>query len=131
MEGRRATPRRCTLVLDAVQAEGAWVDAACGAAEPEVDLWEAGHLYPSWENTVRLAALTGTPLEVLLSREPMGPDTSFARCGNSLFGKELRQSFHPALVELTVAADPGHASMSAASAIIEAAFKERFKALMG
>lgn len=124
-------PRRCTLALDAVQAQGAWVDAACGATEPEVDLWEAGQLYPSWENTVRLAALTGTLLEALLSREPLAPEPTFTRCGNSLFGKELRQSFLPALVELTVSADPAPASVSAASSIVEDAFTERFKDLLG
>ena len=124
-------PWRCTLVLDAARAEGAWVDIACGADEPEVDLWEAGKLYPSWENTVRLAALANIPLEELLSREGLGPDTSFVRCGNAIFAKELRQSFLPALVDLTVAADPRRATVGAASAIVSEAFNEWFKALIG
>lgn len=123
-------PRRLTMALDAVHAEGTWVDVACGAEEPEVTLWEAGQLYPSWENTVRLAALTGTPLMELLSREDLGPDESFARCGNAVFGKELRAGYLPALVELTVAAYPDRASLPAAAAVVKDAFMERFKFLM-
>ncbi|PZU04736.1 MAG: hypothetical protein DI630_00470 [Gordonia sp. (in: high G+C Gram-positive bacteria)] len=36
---------------------GPQVDIACGASEPDVDNWELGHLYPTWDQTVALAQL--------------------------------------------------------------------------
>jgi hypothetical protein len=39
--------------------EGPEVDIACGAKEPDVDRWEEGELYPTWEQLVLLAELTG------------------------------------------------------------------------
>lgn len=50
-------PDRITACLDAQGLEGPEVDVACLAREPEVDLWEAGVLYPSWEQTLALAHL--------------------------------------------------------------------------
>ena len=52
-------PARITLLLDMHSLEGPEVDAACGAVEPAVDLWEAGLLIPSWEQVVLLARLVG------------------------------------------------------------------------
>jgi hypothetical protein len=52
-------PAHITIALDALDLYGPEVDAACLAREPEVDEWEAGRLYPQWEQVVALAALTG------------------------------------------------------------------------
>ena len=54
-------PFRITMALDARRLCGPQVDAACGAAEPDVDLWEAGKLYPTWEQVRLLAELCGVP----------------------------------------------------------------------
>lgn len=52
-------PARITTALDAMGLDGPEVDAACGAAEPDVDRWEAGELYPTWEQFKALSRLTG------------------------------------------------------------------------
>lgn len=57
--GGLVIPDRITLALDMCGLHGPEVDIACGAAEPEVDQWEAGERYPSWEQLRALAALTG------------------------------------------------------------------------
>lgn len=50
-------PERITMLLDMHGLYGPEVDAACNAEEPEVDLWEAGKLYPRWDQVLALAAL--------------------------------------------------------------------------
>lgn len=52
-------PHYITLALDAQGLHGPEVDEACGAHEPDVDRWEAGELYPTWEQLRALAELTG------------------------------------------------------------------------
>lgn len=52
-------PDRITAALDMRGLHGPEVDAACLAAEPEVDQWEAGERYPQWRQLVALARLTG------------------------------------------------------------------------
>lgn len=52
-------PARITAALDIAGLYGPDVDTACGAQEPDVDLWEAGVKYPTWQQVVALAALTG------------------------------------------------------------------------
>lgn len=52
-------PHRITMALDLRKLYGPEVDAACGAAEPDVDRWEAGELYPTWEQLKLLSDLTG------------------------------------------------------------------------
>jgi hypothetical protein len=52
-------PDHITVALDMGNHYGPEVDAACLAAEPEVDLWEAGRLYPRWEQVRALSKLTG------------------------------------------------------------------------
>lgn len=52
-------PAAITFALDALGLYGPEVDRACGAEEPAVDLWEAGKLYPTWEQLCALADLTG------------------------------------------------------------------------
>ena len=51
-------PCTITIALDAHGLYGPEVDRACRAEEPDVDLWEAGKLYPRWDQLVALAALT-------------------------------------------------------------------------
>jgi transcriptional regulator with XRE-family HTH domain len=46
-----------TMWLDYRRLDGPEVDAACGVAEPTVDLWEAGRVYPTWEQLTALAKL--------------------------------------------------------------------------
>ncbi|MFC7344574.1 hypothetical protein [Saccharopolyspora griseoalba] len=55
----RVVPHRITLSLDFRGLQGPEVDAACKAREPEVDQWEAGIVYPRWDQLVALAELTG------------------------------------------------------------------------
>ena len=52
-------PAMITMALDLRGLYGPQVDRACLAAEPDVDQWEAGELYPSWEQLRALARLTG------------------------------------------------------------------------
>lgn len=52
-------PAAISFALDAKGLYGPDVDTACLAAEPDVDMWERGALYPTWEQLVALAALTG------------------------------------------------------------------------
>lgn len=56
-------PHRITMALDLRKLYGPEVDEACGAAEPDVDRWEAGELYPTWRQFKLLAELTGFPLK--------------------------------------------------------------------
>ena len=53
-------PWRITVALDAHSLYGPEVDAACGVEEPAVDMWEAGTLYPTWEQLCALATLCQT-----------------------------------------------------------------------
>ena len=55
-------PARITVALDAIGAEGAWVDEALDGAEPMVDQWEAGELVPTVGQVEKLAELTGFPV---------------------------------------------------------------------
>jgi hypothetical protein len=52
-------PWRITAALDLGGHHGPDVDTACGAREPEVDEWEAGTRYPTFEQLLLLAELTG------------------------------------------------------------------------
>lgn len=61
-------PDRITLALNARALYGPEVDEACGASEPDVDLWEAGKLYPTWEQVLLLAKLTGVTPRLLCTR---------------------------------------------------------------
>lgn len=65
-------PARITFALDMHGLYGPEVDAACDAAEPDVDRWEAGELYPTWRQLQLLARLTELPLRFffLPPREP-------------------------------------------------------------
>lgn len=52
-------PARITIALDSHGLDGPEVDEQCGAHEPDVDMWEAGLLYPTWDQLRLLAELTG------------------------------------------------------------------------
>lgn len=58
-ERGQVVPHRITLALNIRELYGPEVDAACGVAEPAVDEWEAGTRYPTWEQLLALAELTG------------------------------------------------------------------------
>jgi hypothetical protein len=73
-------PYLITLALDAQGLYGPEVDKECGAAEPDVDLWEAGKLYPTWEQLVLLAELTGkTPRFLCGNHVPLRVDQTSMR----------------------------------------------------
>lgn len=61
--GPLPVPARITLALDAIAAEGPWVDEALGGEEPMVDQWEAGELLPTRQQIELLAQLTNRPAE--------------------------------------------------------------------
>ncbi len=65
-------PQRITEALNVKGLVGPEVDEKCLATEPDVDRWEAGDLYPSWEQLVALSKLTGrTPLFFTLPSDPL------------------------------------------------------------
>ena len=76
-----AVPHRITIALDLCQLYGPEVDLACGAREPAVDQWEEGSRYPTWEQLVALAELTGFPVGFFTPKpdeiHPLGPDVAF------------------------------------------------------
>jgi hypothetical protein len=71
--------------LDAQALYGPEVDKACGAEEPDVDLWEAGKLYPTWRQVLMLAELTGnTPRFLCTKRDTLTvADTSLRFHGHT------------------------------------------------
>lgn len=66
-------PYRITLALDAMGLDGPEVDEACGAAEPDVDRWEAGELYPTWQQLQLLSKLTGFAVKAFFLPAPEKP----------------------------------------------------------
>jgi hypothetical protein len=62
----KVVPWRITIALDANDLYGPEVDEACGAAEPDVDQWEAGVLYPTWNQLLALSELTGCTPEFFM-----------------------------------------------------------------
>lgn len=73
-------PYLITHALDARSLYGPEVDVACGATEPDVDLWEAGKLYPTWAQLLRLAALCEvTPRLLCTKRDLLTPEQTSMR----------------------------------------------------
>lgn len=67
-------PYLLTQWLDYRGLDGPEVDTACGVAEPTVDLWEEGRVYPSWEQLQALARLCGIhPVRFVRTEEHDGP----------------------------------------------------------
>lgn len=69
----RPVPARITTALDACGLEGPEVDTACGAAEPDVDMWECGLAVPTAEQVRLLAKLTGFPVHYFYLPIKPGP----------------------------------------------------------
>lgn len=79
-ERGQVVPHRITIALGDL--EGPGVDKACGAKEPDVDLWETGEKYPTWEQLLALAELTGFDVRFFLMPEggelhALGPGVMF------------------------------------------------------
>lgn len=83
------SPRAITAALDMRALYGPEVDEACGVQEPAVDQWEAGQLYPSWEQLDALARLTGFPVR-FFTRDQAGEITGGFMCQRSGRGKGCR-----------------------------------------
>ena len=96
-------------MFSSTQFVGPWVDEACGARAHDVDRWEQGSFYPTWEQLCKLAALTHTSLGTLLN-SPNTPNF-LNGCSQVPTAFALRQSFHPLIVEATVTAHPHQAPL--------------------
>ncbi|WQB72132.1 hypothetical protein SCD75_00040 (plasmid) [Prescottella equi] len=99
----KLVPWYITGLLDAGHHVGPSVDIACGAREPAVDRWEAGSLYPSWEQTVALARLLGVRVRTLThpDAEPRHHET---RPTHGIKGLAIL-SFEPAAVHAVTGPD--------------------------
>jgi len=82
-ENGLARPDAITLYLDARGLYGPEVDAACGVAEPTVDLWEEGRVYPTWEQLLALAELCGVGVWMFTTDHP-ALDGRFFLCGRGV-----------------------------------------------
>lgn len=71
-EAGKVVPHRITMALNVRGLYGPEVDEACGVVEPDVDRWEAGELYPTWEQLGLLAELTG--FQRAFFCRPVSPD---------------------------------------------------------
>jgi hypothetical protein len=88
----RVVPARITMALDLRELEGPEVDAACGAAEPDVDMWELGLAVPAPEQVEKLAGLTGFPVAFFYQPVKPGPLTgSVTICHGGRRGCETRE----------------------------------------
>lgn len=102
-------PYLVTRVLDAAGLDGPEVDVECGTQEPDVDLWEAGKLYPTWEQLRRLAKLTGVTPRFLCTRDrhPLTvEDTTLRFHGYRPDPEPLVLAFPPDVVAATVGDAP-------------------------
>jgi hypothetical protein len=78
----QVVPHRITIALDFCELDGPGVDHACGVEEPAVDQWEEGTRYPTWEQLLALAELTGFDVRFFLMPEDgqihaIGPGVMF------------------------------------------------------
>lgn len=101
-------PHVITLALDRHKLYGPEVDEACGAREPDVDLWEAGKLYPAWAQTLLLAKLCEvSPRFLCVRREPIPFELTSLRFHIlDLPSPPPVWSFSPEAVAATVAGTP-------------------------
>ena len=100
----KLVPLFITALLDLGHHVGPDVDVACKAEEPAVDCWEAGMLYPSWEQAVALAKLVDVRV-----RDLAHPDAKPRHHDNRPLRRRSRMailSFEPHAVHETTAADP-------------------------
>ncbi|MDV6246297.1 hypothetical protein [Rhodococcus opacus] len=100
----KLVPWYISHLLDGGQHSGPAVDIACHAEEPAVDRWEAGQLYPTWDQTVALARLLDVPV-----RDLTHPDARPHHHPNRP-GRRRRDlailSFEPSAVHGATAAQP-------------------------
>ncbi len=61
-------PHAITIALDHAEQHGPEVDIALGVMEPTVDWWEAGIVYPRWQDVLNLAALCKVLPTILTSQ---------------------------------------------------------------
>lgn len=67
-------PDHIAAALNKHDLYGPEVDIACGAREPDVDLWEAGKLYPRWDQILKLGELTRTwPIRFMAPINTLSP----------------------------------------------------------
>ncbi|CAN5422965.1 hypothetical protein BH09ACT9_BH09ACT9_00470 [soil metagenome] len=78
-EAGKLVPHRITTYLDMQGLEGPGVDEACGVEEPAVDLWEAGELYPTWEQLLALADLCGVTVSGFFWTDTPAPIPAYWR----------------------------------------------------
>lgn len=76
----RVRPDLITTWLDHRGLDGPGVDTACGVTEPTVDLWEAGWVYPTWDQLQALARLCQVPVWRFTDHRAGLPDRIFL-CG--------------------------------------------------
>ncbi|QHE73529.1 hypothetical protein [Rhodococcus sp. WAY2] len=86
----RLVPDRITAALDMSGLEGPQVDIDCGTTEPDVDRWELGIKYPTWEQFLALCRLTATPISFFF-REPSDLRASETTLVYHLAAKVLRE----------------------------------------
>lgn len=88
-------PWRITQALDAAGLWGPEVDEKCGGAEPMVDEWEEGARYPTFEQLLELAALTGVTPAMFMVRP--GQDPIPAKATSMRFHADLDDEPQPVL----------------------------------
>ncbi|MFJ6099315.1 hypothetical protein [Williamsia muralis] len=98
----KLVPTYISRLLDAAQLFEPAVDTACNAAEPEVDLWEIGRLYPRWDQTVALAKLLDVPVRALAHPDAHPEIMTGRPTGHRMIRCVAITSFEPDAVERTV-----------------------------
>ena len=68
--GKAPNPRRITMALDLMDAQGPEVDIALGGVEPMVDEWESGARIPTRDQIERLAKYTGFGADFFYLADP-------------------------------------------------------------
>jgi len=66
--GGQMQPHSITIALDRAEQHGPKVDIALGVMEPTVDWWEAGIVYPRWQDVLNLAELCKVVPSILTCR---------------------------------------------------------------
>ncbi len=103
----RVQPWLITQALDAAGLEGPDVDALCLAQEPEVDEWEAGTRYPTFEQLCALAKACGMLPHWFVIPHPVSPAidrTSLWHHMSPTEKKAYLEAWHAPVVAFTAAA---------------------------
>lgn len=105
----RVVPWLITIALDADGLDGPEVDEACGVAEPGVDMWEEGTLYPTFGQLCALAKLTGKTPGYFMNRPGIvgirPSDTSMRFHMRVNDEKEPVMAFRPAAIAAAVSGE--------------------------